>query len=141
MRAGGRSGGNHEGRGDLGRAHHTITLEAETPVPPMASRSARGKVRTGKRQPRSSRPDCRCWARCEMSTGFEGRRHRDGYSVPIAEGDTVLAACTVTVPPEGGTAGAVYRPLVVIRPTVELPPGAPFDVQFTFCVVALVTWR
>src|ERR1035441_2765328 len=75
----------------------------------------------------------------ELSTGGAGGAVTVTVAVPTAEGEAALAACTVTIAPVGGTAGAVYRPLGFTRPTVVFPPGAPLTLQFTSWVVALVT--
>lgn len=48
-------------------------------------------------------------------------------------------AVTVTVPPVGTVAGAVYKPDVLTVPTVELPPVTPFTCQVTAVFVALLT--
>jgi hypothetical protein len=50
-----------------------------------------------------------------------------------------LVAVTVTEPPEGTLAGAVYSPLVEIVPTVELPPSIPFTFQVTAVFVVPLT--
>jgi hypothetical protein len=46
---------------------------------------------------------------------------------------------TVTVPPAGTVAGAVYKPPVVIVPVVEFPPVAPFTCQVTAVFDVFVT--
>jgi hypothetical protein len=52
-------------------------------------------------------------------------------AVPTRVGSTTLAAFTVTTFGEGGTAGAVYRPLASIVPTVAFPPTTSFTDQVT----------
>jgi len=56
-------------------------------------------------------------------------------TVTVAEAlrlvSAVLVAFTVTVLGEGGMAGAVYRPLTSIVPTVALPPAMLFTDQVT----------
>lgn len=42
-----------------------------------------------------------------------------------------LRAVTLTVAGEGTLAGAVYRPLLLTVPTVELPPATPFTSHVT----------
>jgi hypothetical protein len=54
-------------------------------------------------------------------------------------GSTTLAAFTVTVLGEGGMAGAVYRPLASIVPSVALPPATSFTDQLTPWFVLPVT--
>jgi len=58
---------------------------------------------------------------------------------PTAEGVAALDAVIVTLPPLGTTAGALYKPAVEMSPTVEFPPATPLTLQFTNCVVELVT--
>jgi hypothetical protein len=59
----------------------------------------------------------------------------DATMVTVAEADfevsAWLVAVIVTVLGEGTTAGAVYRPEVVIVPTVEFPPTTLFTDQVT----------
>ena len=50
-----------------------------------------------------------------------------------------LAAVTLTVTGEGRSAGAVYRPAVVIVPVEPLPLGMPFTLQLTLVLVVFVT--
>lgn len=53
-------------------------------------------------------------------------------TVALSEGAFGLTLCAVTVTaPEGGAAGAVYKPEAVIVPTAGLPPKIPFTSQFT----------
>jgi hypothetical protein len=53
-----------------------------------------------------------------LGTGLETA----ALALPVFVASCVLAAVTVTVFGEGGTAGAVYSPPEEIVPTVELPP-------------------
>jgi hypothetical protein len=50
-------------------------------------------------------------------------------------GSAALTALTVTVEGDGTLDGAVYRPVEVIVPTVELPPARPFASQVTWVLV------
>jgi hypothetical protein len=52
-------------------------------------------------------------------------------AVPVRVGSTTLVAFTVTTFGEGGIAGAVYRPLASIVPSVALPPATSFTDQVT----------
>jgi hypothetical protein len=55
----------------------------------------------------------------------------------------VVSACaialTVTVAGVGTTLGAVYRPVVEMKPTVVVPPVTPFTCQVTAVLVLFVT--
>ena len=46
-------------------------------------------------------------------------------------GSATLVAVTVTIDGVGTDTGAMYCPVVPMVPTVELPPGVPFTLQFT----------
>jgi hypothetical protein len=50
-----------------------------------------------------------------------------------------LVALTCTVAGEGRSTGAVYRPPLVIIPTVALPPAVPFTLQLTVVSAVFVT--
>ena len=58
---------------------------------------------------------------------------------PTAVVVAVLVACTITVPPAGTAVGAVYKPPLVIVPTVALPPATPFTAQVTPWLLAFAT--
>jgi len=55
----------------------------------------------------------------------------------VASAWLVAATCTVTG--LGKSAGAMYNPLVLIVPIVELPPATPFTLQFTLVFVVFLT--
>src|ERR1700756_5415798 len=59
--------------------------------------------------------------------------------VPIFVVSACETAVTTTVLGFGRTAGAVYRPPVVIVPTVAFPPATPATSQFTAVFVVPVT--
>jgi hypothetical protein len=62
----------------------------------------------------------------------------EAVTVTVAEEVTLEStALTVTEPPEGTLDGAVYRPLLVMVPTVELPPATPFTSQVAAVLVPL----
>ena len=50
---------------------------------------------------------------------------------PLAVELATLVAATVTDPPDGTVAGAVYNPAELIVPTVVLPPWTPFTDHVT----------
>jgi hypothetical protein len=50
-----------------------------------------------------------------------------------------LVAITVALPPVGTVNGAVYKPVVEMEPTVELPPTMPFTTQETVVFVVPLT--
>ena len=52
-------------------------------------------------------------------------------ALPVAEVCATLCAVTFTLPPEGTAAGAVYRPVKEMVPTVGFPPAAPFTCHVT----------
>jgi hypothetical protein len=58
---------------------------------------------------------------------------------PDAVGLETLVALAVTYHPVGGSAGAVYLPVVSMRPTVVFPPTMPLTDQVTAVVAAPVT--
>ena len=69
-------------------------------------------------------------------------------ALPEAEGSATLWALTGTVLGDGTELGAVYNPLGVMVPTVELPPMMPLTFHVTawfdeFCTVAVNcrVWR
>ncbi len=74
----------------------------------------------------------------ETVTGVE-----EGEIVTVALAERVvsyaLVAFTVTEPPEGTATGAVYRPVLEMVPTVELPPWTPFTDQSADVLVVPVT--
>lgn len=64
----------------------------------------------------------------------------DTTVVATKEGSTTLVAVTVTVPGVGGaTAGAMYKPDVVMVPTELLPPGMPLTAKLTLVLEWPVT--
>jgi hypothetical protein len=52
-------------------------------------------------------------------------------ATPTAPGTAWLVACTATVAGDGTMAGAVYRPVASIHPTVAVPPTVPFTSHVT----------
>src|SRR5262249_27562134 len=68
-------------------------------------------------------------------TGGEGAVRLTDALAEAAEFATLVAA-TVTDPPDGTDAGAVYNPEVLIVPVVELPPATPFTDQVTPVLLA-----
>src|SRR5882672_7710979 len=63
-------------------------------------------------------------------------------TVTVAVSDFVVSATEIAftvVAPAGTVAGAVYRPLALIVPTVALPPGTVFTCHVTVVFVAFVT--
>jgi hypothetical protein len=60
-------------------------------------------------------------------------------AVALLELSAALVACTVTEPVAGRSPGEVYTPLVLIVPTVGLPPEIPFTLQSTAGFVELLT--
>lgn len=67
--------------------------------------------------------------------------------VTLAEPDFVgsawLVPVTCRVAGEGKSAGAVYKPLAVMVPTVAFPPATPATLQLTVASVVFVTaaWK
>jgi hypothetical protein len=57
----------------------------------------------------------------------------------LFELSATLVACTAITFGTGILRGDVYEPVAVIVPIVELPPGIPFTLQFTFVFVELLT--
>ena len=53
----------------------------------------------------------------------------------VADLFAMLLAVAVTVQPVGGDAGAVYLPVLLMKPTIELPPTMPFTDQVTAVVL------
>jgi hypothetical protein len=64
-------------------------------------------------------------------------------ALPCAVPTTVLTAETVTYPRLGAVAGAVYRPALVMVPTLESPPEIPFTCHATdwLAVPVTVAWN
>ncbi|MFQ5329106.1 MAG: hypothetical protein ACE5D4_03850, partial [Thermodesulfobacteriota bacterium] len=60
-------------------------------------------------------------------------------AVPAVVPSASLTALIVTVAGEGALAGAVYRPVASIVPTVALPPATPLTCQVTVVVAEPVT--
>ena len=60
-------------------------------------------------------------------------------AVPELPGLATLVARMVTATGEGRICGAVYSPVALIVPTVELPPVMPFTLHVTVVFVVLVT--
>jgi hypothetical protein len=60
-------------------------------------------------------------------------------AVPLRVGSAAETALTVTTPPEGICAGAVYSPAAEIVPTVALPPATPLTFQVTAVLLVLLT--
>lgn len=61
----------------------------------------------------------------------------------LAAGSATLVAVIAIVAAAGRTAGAVYKPVAEIVPSVELPPAVPFTAQFTpvFVVPLTLAWN
>jgi hypothetical protein len=55
--------------------------------------------------------------------------------LPLSAAFAVLTAVTVSGFGEGKAAGAVYKPPLVICPTVALPPAMPLTDQVTFWLI------
>jgi ABC-type transporter Mla MlaB component len=79
--------------------------------------------------------NCSDWPTCTLALPGEMETETvAGMIETVALADAVFctALCAVTVTGLDGTvAGAVYMPDEVTVPTVELPPDAPFTIQFT----------
>jgi hypothetical protein len=52
-------------------------------------------------------------------------------ALAVLEGSAVDRAVTEALAGEGTTAGAVYSPLALMKPTVASPPGIPLTLQLT----------
>src|SRR5215469_2065405 len=73
-------------------------------------------------------------SRDSVGTGFA----IDTLAEPVFDGFCVLVAEMLTAFGEGGTAGAVYNPVVGMTPTVALPPLTLFTDQETWLLNAPV---
>jgi hypothetical protein len=85
------------------------------------------------------------WFCCTLAVGGETLTETTASTVTLADpervGSAPEVAVMVTTEP-GGDAGAVYSPVLLIVPTVVLPPATPFTLHLTprfcelFCTVA-----
>lgn len=90
--------------------------------------------------------NCCVIVHCELlrpSAATAGRTVTPIVTVTLAEADLVVSArdtaVIMTEGGEGGVAGAVYRPLASIMPSIEAPPGAPATCQTTPVLVLPLT--